>query len=280
MSDADRARIRAAWEDAAAGWDRWQNVNRAAGAPVSAWMIDAIAPQPGHVVLEVAAGPGDTGFLAAELIHPGGRLICTDGAEAMVEAARKRAAELGIANAEFVAMEAEWLDMAAASVDAVLCRYGYMLVPDPEAALREARRVLRPGGRVALAVWDSPEVNPELTAGRIALKEIGKWEEPPADAPGPFALADPSRLRALLEDTGFTEITVDAVDISVEPGTLDDAFAMLSALSPALRAGLKDLSPAEHTHLRDAFDAVLAQYVAEDGSVVIPGRTLVAAASA
>jgi SAM-dependent methyltransferase len=243
-------------------------------------MIDGIAPQPGHVVLEVAAGPGDTGFLAAELIHPGGRLICTDGAEAMVAAARKRAAELGIANAEFVAMEAEWLDMAAASVDAILCRYGYMLLPDPEAALREARRVLRPGGRLALAVWDSPEVNPELTAGRIALKEIGKWEEPPADAPGPFALADPARLRELLENAGFTEITVDAVDISVEPGTLDDAFAMLSALSPSLRAGLEDLSPAEHTHLRDAFDDFLAPYVAEDGSVVIPGRTLVAAASA
>ena len=88
-----------------------------AGAPVSAWLIDAVAPQPGHVLLEVAAGPGDTGFLAAELIRPGGRLICTDGAEAMVEAARARAAELGIENVEFSPMEAEWLDMPTASVD-------------------------------------------------------------------------------------------------------------------------------------------------------------------
>lgn len=280
MSDDARAQTRAAWEDAAAGWDRWQAINRAAGAPVSAWMIDAIAPQPGHVVLEVAAGPGDTGFLAAELIHPGGRLICTDGAEAMVEAARNRAAELGIANAEFVAMEAEWLDMPAASVDAILCRYGYMLVVDPGAALQEARRVLRPGGRVALAVWDSPDVNPELTAGRTALKAIGKWEEPPADAPGPFALSPVSKLQALLEDTGFTEIQVDALDIVTRLPSLDDAFAMLSDLSPSLRAGVKGLSPAEHTHLRDAFDEFLTPYVVKDGSVPIPGRTLVAAASA
>jgi SAM-dependent methyltransferase len=275
--DAARAQARVGWEDAAAGWDRWQAVNRKAGAPVSAWMIDAIAPQPGHVVLEVAAGPGDTGFLAAELIHPGGRLICTDGAEAMVDAARKRAAELGIANAEFVAMEAEWLDMPAASVDAILCRYGYMLLPDPEAALRDARRVLRPGGRIALAVWDSPEFNPFMTAGRAALPDA---PAPEPGAPGPFALASLAVLETLLQDTGFYELDLGVVDIVIALPSLDETFAMVSQLSPSLRSLVPGLSPADHTRLRDAFDADLAQYVADDGSVAIPGRTLVAAASA
>jgi SAM-dependent methyltransferase len=281
MSDEARAQTRAGWEDAAAGWDRWQEVNRRAGAPVSAWMVDAIAPQPGHVVLEVAAGPGDTGFLAAELIHPGGRLVCTDGAEAMVEAARKRGEQLGIANAEFTAMEAEWLDMSAASVDAVLCRYGYMLTVDPEAALREARRVLRPGGRIAMAVWDDASTNPHITTGRKALDAIGKApEEPPPGSPGPFALASAPKLQVLLQDTGFTEIELDALDVVTEVPSLDDAFAMMSSLSPTLRGVVPTLSPVEHTHLRDAFDAFLAAYVADDGAVAIPGRTLVAAASA
>ena len=119
-------------------------------------MIDALSPQPGQRVLELAAGPGDTGFMAAELIVPGGTLICSDGAEAMLDVARERAAAQGISNVEFRQLELEWIDLPTADVDAVLCRWGIMLVVDSETAAREIRRVLKPGGRAALAVWDGP----------------------------------------------------------------------------------------------------------------------------
>lgn len=280
MSDEARARSREAWEGAAAGWGRWRAIQQEAAAPVSAWMIDAIAPQPGHVVLEVAAGPGDTGFLAAELIRPGGHLICTDGAEAMLDVARARAEELGIENVEFTPMEAEWLDMGAASVDAILCRWGYMLLVDPEAGLRDARRVLRPGGRLAMACWDVAERNPFMTAGRAGLRAAGVEVPEQAGEPGPFALADPAALRGLLEDTGFTEIEVDAVDIVTRAASLDEAFEMQVGLSPTLGRLLPRLSPAEHTRVRDGMDEALVPYVQDDGSVAVPGRTLVAAASA
>jgi SAM-dependent methyltransferase len=280
VSDVARARSRAGWERAASGWGRWRALQQEAAAPVSAWMIEAIAPQPGHVVLEVAAGAGDTGFLAAELIRPGGHLICTDGAEAMLDVARARAAELGIENVEFTPMEAEWLDMGAASVDAILCRWGYMLLVDPESGLRDARRVLRPGGRIAIAVWDVPEANPLMTAGRAGLEAAGAAPEVVPGAPGPFALADRDAVEELLGSTGFTEIVVDAVDIVHHVASLDEAFEMQRALSPTLGAALPDLSPAEHTVLRDAMDAHLARYARPDGSLAVPGRTLVAAASA
>jgi ubiquinone/menaquinone biosynthesis C-methylase UbiE len=159
--DTHRADARAGWERVAAGWQQAQARMTAVGMPVSHWLIDAIEPQPGMNVLELAAGTGETGFLVAELIAPGGgALICSDGAEAMVKAAEQRAAELQLTNVAFRQLELEWIDLPTASVDAALCRWGYMFALDRDAALREARRVLRPGGRLALATWATLDHNP------------------------------------------------------------------------------------------------------------------------
>ena len=110
--------------------------------------MQAVAPQPGEKVLELAAGLGETGLLAAELVAPGGEVVISDQAEGMLEGARERAAELGIANVRFQVLSGEWIDLPIASVDIVLCRWGYMLMVDPAAALTETRRVLAPGGRL------------------------------------------------------------------------------------------------------------------------------------
>src|ERR1700742_557819 len=171
--DLYRVESREGWERAAEGWGNIANRFHDWAVGVSATMVDALAPQPGDRVLELAAGPGDTGFMAAELIAPGGMLISSDGAEAMLEVARARAAAQHISNVEFRQLELEWIDLDTASVDGVLCRWGVMLIADPESAAREIRRVLKPGGRAALAVWDTPETNPWATIPRRAMIELG-----------------------------------------------------------------------------------------------------------
>ena len=130
--------------------------------PVSMWMVDAIQPAArGTRVLELAAGPGDTGFLAAELVQPGGTLITSDLAPEMLMVAQRRAEQLGLDNVRFKQIDAESsIDIEAASIDGVLCRWGYMLMADSETALRETRRVLKPGGRLALAAWTGPGGEP------------------------------------------------------------------------------------------------------------------------
>lgn len=288
MSDADddevqqfRVSARECWEAASAGWEANATDLQRSFMPVSVWMLDAVAPQPGQTILEIAAGPGDTGLMAAELLRPGGTLICTDGAEAMVAIAQARAEERGLTDVvQTRTMEAEWLDQPTATVDAVLCRFGYMLLADPETALRETRRVLRPGGRVALAVWADRAENPQLATPTAIGVELGLMQAGPAGAPGPFALADPVALAELLAVAGFADVVVEPVDVSFAFADLDAAWRRDVSLSPTLKALTKDASPADHYRLRDAYDARLAPYVAADGSVTIPGRVLAAAATA
>jgi len=268
------------WEGVAAGWKATREAFQGAALPVSERMIDAIDPQPGQRVLELAAGLGDTGLLAAERVRPGGSVIITDGANAMVEAAAEHVAEVGADNVEVRQMQAEWIDLATASVDGVLCRFGYMLLVDPEAALRETRRVLKPGGRVAFAVWDALERNPWVGVIRRAMQERGLGEPPPPGAPGQFALSSVPELEELLDATGFDDAEVTPVDLVFQPASLDDWWDASVQTSSILAEAVRALPPAEHYKLRDAVDAGYADYVGDDGSIRLPGRALVAAASA
>ncbi|HEY7621430.1 MAG TPA: methyltransferase domain-containing protein [Solirubrobacteraceae bacterium] len=267
------------WEGMAAGWKATRAEFQHIVEPVSMWMVDAINPQPGQRVLELAAGLGDTGLLAASRVGPDGSVLITDGTEGMVAAAREHVEEVGATNVELRTMQAEWIDLPAASVDGVLCRFGYMLLVDPEAALRETRRVLKPGGRVAFAVWDELGRNPWMGVIRKALAESGFAPAQP-EGPGPFSLGSPDAVRDLLDTTGFDDIEVEGLDLSVDFPSLDAWWGHVMQTSGSTVQVVRDLAPAEHYKLRDLVDAGYAPYVRDDGSLQVPARALLAAATA
>jgi SAM-dependent methyltransferase len=280
VSAAEGSASEAFWDEAAPGWARQQELLRAYTAPVSEWLIAAIDAQPGQRVLELAAGIGDTGFMVAPRLLPGGELISTDRSEAMLAAARERASELGLENVEHRRMGAEWIDLPVASIDAVLCRWGLMLIPDPPAALREMRRVLRPGGRLALAVWDAIEHNPWASIPAAVLRERGLAGAPEPGAPGPFALGDRERLQGLLEGAGFQEVELDAVDLLERHATFESFWEARLDLSRVFHDAALSQPAEQIEELRAALAARLADHTDPDGSIALPGRTLVAAASA
>ncbi len=268
------------WEEAAAGWVRSQALLREFAAPVSHWMLDAVAPQPGQRVLELAAGLGETGLLAAELVAPVGGAIISDQAEAMLAGARERAAQLGLSNVEFQVINAEWIDMSVASVDVVLCRWGYMLMADPAAALGETRRVLRSGGRVALAVWDAIEHNPWAQLANLELVERGLAFPPAAGRPGPFALGRAEGVYELLEQAGFAEIRVESLELRRRHANFTEFWEVTLDLSRLTHDAVMARPPGEIEQIEAAVRRRLASHERADGSLDIPARTLVASASA
>jgi SAM-dependent methyltransferase len=276
--EAHRAESLQNWEDAAAGWARNAAFVRTWMAPVSHWMVEAIAPQPGERVLELAAGQGETGLLAAELVAPGGSVLISDQAEAMLDGARERASELGISNVDFKVLNAEWIDEPLASFDAALCRFGYMLMTDPAAALAETRRVLRPGsGRLALAVWDEIAANPWFGLFAQELRERG---EPAGAGPGPFSWGSPAVVRAALEDAGFSVERIETIDLLRRHASFDELWDVQLDVSRRLHDAVLSRPEAEVEEIRASLRARVAPFTAADGGLEIPGRVIVARADA
>jgi ubiquinone/menaquinone biosynthesis C-methylase UbiE len=264
-------------EAIAPGLERWRARIEEITAPVREWMIRELAPRPGDRVLELAAGAGDTGFEAAAIVGEHGRLISTDFSPAMVGVARRRGAELGLANVQYRVMDAERVELDADSVDGVLCRFGYMLMADPAAAFAETRRVLRPGGRLALAVWGAPERNPWATIGLGLLVERGHMPPPEPAAPSPFAMASEEHVRALLEGAGFTAVRTEEVPVRFTFRDIDDYTAYATDMGGPAALVLPGLPEDERAVLKTQLGAAFAHFSAAVG-YEIPGVALCAAA--
>jgi SAM-dependent methyltransferase len=266
------------WQTMAAGWESRRAEIEEVTRPVTEWLVQALDPQLGDTVLELAAGPGDVGYAAAPLLGDDGRLISSDFSSEMVEVGRRRASELRLENVEHRVLDAEEIALEDDSVDRVLCRFGYMLMPDPAAALAETRRVLRPGGRVALAVWSAPERNPWISVGGRVLSGLGLVPPPQPGEPGMFVLADESRLQGLLEGAGFTVERVEDIPVLFTYDDVDHYVAAARETGGMFARIWNATSDEEHVAIEAGLVKGFAPF-AVDGGYELPGVAVGVSAS-
>jgi ubiquinone/menaquinone biosynthesis C-methylase UbiE len=272
-----REHLHGMWSAVAAGWGLHADFVETRGVEVTQVLLDRMHPQPGERVLELACGAGGVGIAAARRVAPGGEVVLSDFVPEMTAIAAGRAAEAGLANVTTRVLDLEQIEEPDGSYDVVVCREGLMFATDPAAAAGEIRRVLRPGGRVALAVWGPRARNPWLGLVFDAVSEQTGSPVPPPGVPEPFSLGDVELLGALLRDAGLREVRVTELPTPLRARSFDEWWSRTSALAGPLAKVLAALPEGALQALRTRLQEAVAPYETPAG-IEIPGVALIASA--
>jgi len=224
------------WNTAATGWRRWNDLIDEGASAVSDRMVELAGVRPGGRVLDVACGYGEPTLTAARRVGAEGSVVATDISAEMIAYGRERAAAAGFENIEFVESAAIDLDFPADTFDAALSRWGIIFDPDGEGAAARVRGFLKPGAKMAIASWGTPDEVPMLAIPlRTAMQRLGA-EPPPPGTPGPLSRPTPEAIGGLLEGGGFSEVEAERVDLSFEWQSPEQFVTFIKEIAPPVTA--------------------------------------------
>jgi SAM-dependent methyltransferase len=263
------------WDSVAPGWESNADFVDGHLAGATKLLLEGLRVSPGDRVLELACGPGGAGLAAAKLVGPDGRVVLADVAPAMVEVAARRAARLR--QVETIVCDQVAIDASAESFDAALTRHGLMFAEDPSAAVAEAARVLRPGGRYGAITWGPRESNPWLG---IILDSVGDQfgvPFPPPNIPGPFSLDEPDKLGGVLAGGGLIDSEVRELATPMRGSSLEEWWDRVPQLAGPLAQALAGMEPEVREAIRERALRRASEVGSEvDGGVELGGSVLVA----
>jgi len=266
------------WNSAATrAWaDQYARMDRAVAA-LTKELLDLAAPQPGERVLDIGCGPGTTVLELAKHVGPGGHVLGADVSEPSVARARERIGAAGLKHAEVIVADASVHPFPPNSFELTFSRFGIMFFSDPVAAFANVRRAMKPGGRLALAVFRPASEklwpNAPLEAVRHLLPPI---PAPGPEEPGPFSWADPARVHRILEGAGFSEVSLTPLDPIIQlagPAGEAEAADFVMAMGPLARV-LPSLSPAQRENVRATLEVYFRGHTTSQG-VVLPAANWV-----
>jgi ubiquinone/menaquinone biosynthesis C-methylase UbiE len=270
-----RRQLHGMWASVAPAWGEHADYADTRGAALTARMFELSAPRSGERVLELACGAGGAGIAAARLVGPDGEVVLSDVATEMTLIAAARAAALGLGNVHTLTLDLDDIAQPDRSYDVVLCREGLMFALDPTHAVREIHRILRPGGRLALAVWGPRARNPWLGLVFDAVSAQLGAPVPPPGIPGPFSLDDSDRLVRLLTNAGLVDTVVTEVAVPLRAASFDTWWTRTSALAGPLATRLAALPEHARHQLRARLGEAVRPYQTPAG-LDFPGVSLLA----
>lgn len=268
-----------AWKETARFWTRHRHTIRTMFAPLTVALIERAQIHEGQRVLDIAGGAGEPSLTIAGLIAPTGSVTYTDAVAEMMEAAQSEAKERGLTNVEFFQCTGDSLPFPDNSFDVVVCRLGVMLFPDPLSALREMLRVLKPEGRVALAVWHKSELNPFCyVITDIMDRHLAPVATDP-EAPGAFRFAAAGKLSQMMKEAGASEAEESVLRFDIAaPLTKGEFWDMRSQTSDTLREKLARLSADERSEIAAEIEAALQEFFPSN-QMKFPAQMIVASGS-
>ncbi len=268
-----REQQKASWDKFSPGWKKWDALTMNFLKPVGEEMVRLLKPHDAELVLDIAAGTGEPGLTIAGMLK-GGKVVMTDLSEDMLRIAREHAASRGITNIETQACDVCELPFPDNTFDAISCRFGFMFFPDMLLAAKEMVRVLKPGGRLATAVWDVPGKNFWVTVTMDAIGRNVELPAPPLGAPGMFRCAGDGFMTDLFAQAGLHRVSAKPVRGKLNAGTADTYWAMMTEVAAPVVGALSKADEATRTKIRQEVFAALSQHC-PDGNVRIESSALV-----